>query len=359
MLGIVYVKLTGKQKRYLAMILAGIGAYVYSLIYSPSGYALQILMFFNGILNNVFSPFRWIAAPLFFGYDPIEYLEFVLGTIFSVVLIEASSEYLTGKYLKGTIKPPKEKVMAKYKYGRGIIDKIYGKEVGAIFRKEIKIFAREPAMISGFLFAYVLLIIVMLNIIQEGADDPLFGLTFVLMLSIIMSIVPSISMTPTALAMEKKNMAILLSSPIEYSKIVRGKALLSELLSIISVFMLLPFIFILIADVVTILFICLLLIDIVIVMSALSTYIAVKYTNFRAENPRKALKMTGTIILVSVMMALYGLVPAFIVFIYMIGAMQYCLVGVIVLFPPSLIVRKMFLAKAGKTLANLGATEYL
>jgi len=363
MLGVFYIKVPRKRRLMLSIILAIVFAFLYSRIYVMSPEEIEvfvrILETINASIGNPMSPFRWPVAPLINVSTVL--IEIPLSYIFPLLLIELTTNYLTKKYMIGAIKAPSEIIVIKHKYKRGLIYKLFGAQVGGIFKKELKMFLRSPAMISGFLFVYVLLIAMLLSFplrISEPETIELIVPTIMIMFTVILGIMPAISIIPTSLALERKNLAILLSSPISPLKLVRGKTLLSDILTIIVIFSLIPIMLVYRVTIVNMLLVLLMILNIILILTAASTYVAVRYTDFKAENPRKALKFPGVMIMLALILVSYIVLPMILITVIVSNLQFYAILFLIAFLVPSHHIRKYLFNIAGKYLLELEITEY-
>ena len=364
MLGVFYVKVPRRKRLILSVIFAIVFAIMYSRIYimgpEEAEVFIRILRTINAVLGSSLSPFKWPSS-LFMGFSTMTLMETILSYIFPLLLIELTATYLTRKYMSGAIKAPSEVIIIKHKYKRGLIYKLFGSQVGGIFRKELKVFLRSPAMISGFLFGYVLLVVMLLSFpfrINEPGTTRFLVPTLMIMFTIILGIIPAISIIPTSLALERKNLAIFLSSPISPSKLIRGKTLISDILTAIVIASLIPIMLVYRIALIDILLILFMILNIILFLTAASTYVAVRYTDFKAENPRKALKFPGVIIMLILILVSYMILPAALVAVIMCNLQFYVMLFLVVLLIPVYQVRRYLFNAAGEYLLKLEITEY-
>ena len=357
-LGILYIKLTRKQKVIISVILMAFVAFIYAQIYAPESEFINVLMGISGVLDNYFSPFRWIIAPLI-DEGVILYLELILAIILPILIVLAVSYYLTEKYVSGRIKAPIERIVVKRKYRKGLLDKIFGPQLGGIVRKETKIFMRDPSMFSSFVFVFILLVVLLINFTRTPHEDPFELLFITQMFSMLIVVLAPMMILQTSLALERRNMALILSSPIKPEKIVIGKALIGEIIAYITIIVLFPILIYAGIDIQTIVIYSLLLINVVLLATAVSAYISTKYTDFRAENPRKALKTTGGLIMAGIFMAFYIPLPLIMSIIFTYGLHAIIAPTLAAIIPITYTLRRKVIKKAGKILEQIEATEYL
>jgi len=365
-LGIFYVRLTRKQRLALWLPIAILGGYIYGAVYSFDPNIINIFQEISAFLSHIASPLRWYSSPLHLGVGGIsELLLFALSVVFSVSLMEGVSSLLRRKYMAGFIKTPEERIKIKYVSKKSLTYRLFGQEVGGLFRKELRMVSREPALVSSILFVYIVYILLLLNFAPgtlDGAPSEelqLANINLIFIFASIMSVVPPMIIIPTTLAMEKQNLALLLSSPIDPTKIVRAKALMSDILVAITITLLTPICVFMLPPhiaVVVILYVA--------VLSLLSTglvsYIAVRWTDFKAENPRKALKTTGGILSSAIMIVSIitsSFISIFLVF-GLVSVMHLVVIELIAILI-SYIIRRKLIRAAGKYLGKIEATEYL
>ncbi len=358
-IGILYVKLTRRQKVFLSIVTVCLFAYVYVQIYMPNNAFFAILNSLGIVLNNKFSPFRWIISPLLPQSGVTMYAEPIAGLILPVVIILLISRYLTIKYTLGAIKAPRERIVIKHKYRRGLIYRLFGSEVGGILNKEIKILARDPSMLSGFVFVFIIMIVMLLNLARSPGEDPFIMMFMVLMFSTLLVILSPMMILQVSLALERRNMAILLSSPVKPDNIIAGKALLGEIIAYASTVILIPLLLIVGIDLLSVLMFLALLISIAMLASAISAYVCTKYVDYKAENPRKALRTTGALIIAGVLLVFYIFLPFVLSLVFMSNYRIMAAPLALGCIPLSYYLRRKIMRRAGKILEALEAYNYL
>lgn len=366
-LGIFYVRLTRKKKLILWIILAVVAGYIYAAIYSPNSQILSVLMGISGLLLNPISPIRWYSSPLYFEVGGLEELIFViLAIVLSISMIEGTIGFLHNRYVAGFIKSPEERIRLERISSRGIAHSIFGPRVGGLFRKELKMVSREPALVSSILFAYVVYIFLLLNFVSGSAFEApspearmIVVMSMVLMFASIMAVLPSMSIIPTTLAMEKQNLALLLSSPIDPADIVRAKVLVADVFVGVTVALLIPICIIYLPLRIALL-VLLLIFVLTIFATGLMAYVAVRWTNFKAENPRKALKTAGGLIAAAMIFVLVMISMGItMILVAEPNTIDYLIFAVLLLIPVAYVVRRKLIKIAGGRLGKIEATEYL
>lgn len=366
-LGVFYVRLTMRKKLILWSVLGVVGGFIYVSIFFLQNVIINVAVNLSIVLSETISPFRWYVSPLYMASDPIEYVLFALSVIFSISLIEGTSSILCRKYTAGVIKIPEERIAMRYAPKRGIIHRLYGPEVGGMFRKELRMIMREPAMVSSMLFAYIVLIFLLLNftmnITVEGDIEPevlqAMKITMFTIYASIMAVVSPMSIVSTALAMESRNLALLLSSPIDPKKIIKAKSLVSDIIVGVVIAILIP-ISLMTLDLYLAIAAILYIITITFLATGIMTVIVVKWTNFKASNPKKALRTTGSVISIVVLfitMIVGAAVGAFIATAPELTI--YVIVAEIAAMIASFYIREKLIELAGKLLGKIEATEYL
>ncbi|MCR8454604.1 MAG: hypothetical protein NDP13_06430 [Crenarchaeota archaeon] len=365
-LGVFYVKLSIRQKLVIWSTLAIFAGFVYVSVLSFEPTTLSALQHFSKILSSVISPFRWYSSPLYLATNPTEYVLLALSLGLSVSLIEGTSSILQRKYITGAIKSPEERIIVKYTPRKGLICRLYGQEVRGLFRKELRMITREPAVVSSIIFTYVIFIFMLLmysNISVDGNVTPemlqFMRAYMFLVISSAISVISPMTIISTAMAMERKNLALLLSSPIDPTKIIRAKSLVSDIIVGITIVLLIPMsIMSLGMQIASI--IILYVVIIALITTGLTVNIVVRWTDYKADNPRKALKWTGTIVVMAMLFVIiiinsfmgFVVLSALEYFTYIIIASVGALVG-------SFFARRKLFKLAGMYLGRMEATEYL
>jgi len=89
-------------------------------------------------------------------------------------------------------------------------------------------------------------------------------------------------------------------------------------------------------------------------------YVAVRWTNFKAENPRKALKTAGGLIAAAMIFVLVMIsMGVTMIIIAEPNAIDYLIFAVLLLIPVAYFARRKLIKIAGGRLGKIEATEYL
>ena len=154
-------------------------------------------------------------------------------------------------------------------------------------------------------------------------------------------------------------MAILLSSPVKPDNIIAGKALLGEIIAYASTVILIPLLLIVGIDLLSVLMFLALLISIAMLASAISAYVCTKYVDYKAENPRKALRTTGALIIAGVLLVFYIFLPFVLSLVFMSNYRIMAAPLALGCIPLSYYLRRKIMRRAGKILEALEAYNYL
>ncbi len=296
-----YTRLGHRKRMILSIVLMSFVTLTYLFIYGYNTFRDEINLVL-GILNSEFSPFRWFVFALYLSkLSPIELVLQVSGDLLILLaLIIISFRVISYKLLNGELNPPVE--IFRYDVRKGIIGRLFRPPIRGLLNKEIRNITREPLLLNSLLFGPIMIIVFTIIFILSSSSSSGFFHEFAIMTVVVFY--PSLFMMLTAnyysvsLAVERRALAIILSSPTDPAYLVKSKSiilLLVEILtglgqvSIISLITSLSLEFM-------IMFSLFLALNIILSIG-LGLYIGVKYVNLKADNPRRALDRAGSIIM--------------------------------------------------------------
>lgn len=349
-LGVFLLRYGRKGKLIFGLAGVVLGVAVYYLYFSVLGgnyEAIQNLAF----LTHPYSPFRWFVSPIHFALNPQSLSHLILPTVAiigsSTVILYIITSLTTSSLLHGRFQPKaprRKRTPIKWETRRSMFPLDF--ETSSIFQKDLNLIKREPdLLISALALVFIGLIYYLVMGELYASNMLLFFIFF------FVALVP-MGMISTLFGVEGRSLSHLLSSPISPRKIVEGKAIASLLIQLV---------FSIVLAVITYLYyqytiwetawITISLLTLSITTTAIASPLVVKYVDFDAENPRKALNTSGSLI---VMLATVGGIIPHILFTYftLAGSFISALSGVIYYVVVPYLVWNFGFNIAGEILSN-------
>ena len=354
-IGMAYLRWRGKKRTLISLVGGAIFIIVYFQIFRPESINISLILAMSSITYSYFSPFRWVVSPLLYGYDPYVPIEIILAIATGTITIYFPTEYLKEKYMTGKITVVLERVIIRRKYGIATIYRLLGRQIGGIVNKELRILAREPAMLSGIIFILMMLVVM---IVEFGYSDVKLVLFGALIGGTLVVVVAPMMILQVSLALERKNMGLLLSGPIEPSIIIRGKTFIADIIIWCAVGLTMMLLLVIGVNILHIFIFVITLINMALPSVGIAAYIATKYVDFKASNPRKALRTSGVLLLMAYITIIFIFAPL-LLFIVLSLPPQIVVPCGLALIPLAYWLRRILLSMAGGILAELEATEYM
>ena len=304
--GIVFIRMGTKKRMYLTIIGITILSLFYLFVYGGE-YFGTILWDIALFLNSDFFPFKWLAFPLFLEtIDLNTAIYYALSGIFFIFgLMYIAFRTVSERFFTGRLKPPVEYYRMELK--PGFIDKLFAPPTSGLIKKELKLISREPSL-AGALFgllAIMIFMIIGLSFSVESSMTEFIALMIAPVILMMMMAIPT-SYISTSLAMERYGLAIILSSPASGKDFLRPKILLTGIVMLFAIIIeLIIFTVVLHTHLVILAITSVVLLGSIPLSLSLGAYISTHYTNFKAENPRKALTSMGSIMMLVSMFVVY------------------------------------------------------
>ena len=354
-IGLIYGRVLRRKSIALsitALIVVGVMLYVIS---TNLGGLIVILMLLSRGLSSPASPFEWQVSIVLEGATAQAVMKSIAICLMFVAIIISSVKWVTNRYTSGIIISMPER--HKFAPHSRILYLVFGREIGGLLRKELKIMSREPALMSAVLSVVVINIAAIASVMMGSPTSSALPIILGLLV-IILSAIPPLGYLSTSLASEGKRLAILLSSPIDPAKILRAKMIVVEASSYACYLVMLVALLVSGVEPILILFIMAVVLDYMLVLLGVSALVCVKFTNLKAENPRRALRPAGALVMLAVFYA--TLFSYFLLAIVAIGNTNtYLLVIPVCLVPVAELIRRKLYAVAGNALGLTEATEYM
>ena len=362
LVALVYIRLGTRKRIYLSLFMAIAFGFFYMGLY---GYD-----YFEGLISAIIkafytdlSPFKWLSAPLLIGMIPYELLTIYIGAGMAFLLFPGFVSYkvIVNRFMEGKIQPPVE--IYRYKLQTGLIDKLFKPPLRGLLRKELRLISREPNLV-GLLVAMLFLTIAIsigmsLSVRSTESISRSFTFIMVAMPSIFILFMLPASYISSSLAMERRGLAILYSSPITGADILKPKLTILLFVQFFTVGIQLFIISILfLPPLSAVLFALAIYVTVILSGIGIGTYVGTKYVKIKAENPRKAITGVGSITLMVVGFVLFGSLSV-IVFIFSFISQvlgSFLILGIMSI---SIILAEEFVKESAKHLEKIESTEYL
>lgn len=349
-LGVFLLRYGRRGKIIFGLAGAVLGAAFYYLYFSVLGgnyEAIQNLAF----LTHPYSPFRWFVSPIHFALTPQPLAYLLLQTVVLIgsttLMLYIITSLTTASLLNGRFqpKPPQRKrTPVTWETQRSLFP--FDFKTSGIFRKDLSLIKREPNLLTSAMA--IVFIGIIYYFVMGSHFPPLFLLFFTFFL---VALVP-LGLISTLFGVEGRSLSHLVSSPVAPQKIVKGKAYASLLVQL-AFSIALGFIshFYHQYTVWETLWIAVTLLTLSITTTAIASPLVVKFVDFDAENPRKALHALGSLLVLCAIGA--GIAPH-ILFTYFAftGSFMSVLLGVLYYAVVPFILWKYCLNKAGNILSN-------
>ena len=361
-IGIIYLR-TKRRTRIIASLVAGISfLFLYFTIMSFSEFSYRVISTIIWIFGSDISPFKWLSAPVLYELYPssLTILEGICGFIFLITITIASFQMIFNRFIEGKIQPPVE--IIKFYFKPSIIDKLFKSPIRGLLKKEFRISLREPSLIwatIGFIILIVGITASMgLSTRTSGAGNAsFFGVLYVLVTLYL--IIPT-SYFSASLAIERHSIMNVFMSPVSGWDILKPKVIVMLIYMLIGLVAEIIVIEILLnPDIQSLLLIMISFLETITLSLGLGIYLAAHYTDFKAKNPRKALKTTGSLILMGTYM-LYNFVSIIVsIIIHIFLGFLAVITCHVVILSVILIVSRTFAKAASRRIEQIEATEYL
>lgn len=327
-----------------------LGVAVYYLYFSVLGGTFEVIQRMS-LLTHPYSPFRWFVNPLFFSIEYQPLLQFFIASIgvlaSSIGIIYLVTSLTISSFRSGSFQPIQEKRKRKtIRWKQRRMPHLLDVQTSTLFRKDLTLIRREPDLLIS---ALALVFIGVLYYFFMSAPLPPLSILFLSFFFV--GLVP-MALISTIFAVEGRALSHLVSSPVLLRKIVEGKALAALLIQMIfSTLLILISYFFYDFRVWEICWIALTLFSLSMGTTSVASPVTVKFVDFMAENPRKALNTVGGLVI----MMCVGLVQGpYILLTYFVfkGSLLATIVGLVftLLVPPLIWTYGMNLA--GKILSN-------
>ncbi len=355
------IRLSKKMRILLSTILMIGSLSIYWLAFSRFNTVISGL---SVVLSNNYSPLRWIASPIV-DWKKIETWSF-RTVIVDLVMLTATYKMIslsTNKFLEGKFRPVEEKIKVEMVVKRGILNKLFNKQFASLVRKEILIIKRSPDLLMTLISVLIAPVIIIL-VFTITSNDLYSSFIYLLPLMGLFTGISTISITSTLLAYEKKNLALLFSAPIKPRDILVSKLTISLLPS--SLLYIMITIYMLASGVINrlgffkVVSFLLILATYIILSASFGMYIAAKYTNFKAKNPRKALKGTGQLFLFLYIYLTMGIFSGAFILFFMFNINPYItLMSICIIFILLIFISKHIAKAAYNAIERIESLEYL
>lgn len=356
-----YIRLGRRKRAILSLFIMALVTIIYLFMYGYETFRNEINIVL-GALNSDYSPFKWFTFPLYLNeIGSIKLTLYITGDVlFLLFLVIISFRIISSKYFNGELAPPIE--IFRYSAETGIIGKIFKPPLRGLINKELRNISREPLLLNSLIFGPITIIVFTLIFILSTRSSA--GLVSELALLTMIVFYPTLFIMATtnyysiSLAIERRSLATILMSPIDPVYLVKSKAIILIVTEIITGVAqeLLMYSFIRMTQGAILLFTCFILINIIFSISV-GAYIGIRYVNLKADNPRRALNKSGSL-LVIILTIIIMIFQVLIIITYSIFSRILGLIFLLSMFIISVITIKISFKSAARFLRELEISEY-
>jgi len=340
-----YTRLGRRKRMILSIFIMSFVTLIYLFIYGYETFRNEINLVL-GVLNSNYSPFKWFTFALYLNETPlINLIPQIIGDIlllFSLVFI--SFKVISFKYFNGELAPPVE--IFRYNAKTGLIRKLFKPPMRGLINKELRNISREPLLLNSLLFGPIMIIVFTLIFVFSTRSNTGFMSELALLTTVVFYPTLFIMLTTNyysvSLAIERRSLATIFLSPIDPAYLVKSKAIILVAIEIITGIgqTLIMYLITKISQEAIVLFACFIITNII-TSIGIGAYIGVKYVNLKADNPRRALDRSGSLL----MIFLASIIIMFQIFIIIVYFILSRILGSLLLL--SMLIISMITVKAG------------